>query len=449
MGEGKACLPAVDPKASYRSAMRRLLPLLFATLVLAGCTSDLSEPSDPSPVPSSTAQVATSSTTQPPPGIEELPVGQQEVLSDLIRITEETRGLDFIEPPSIKVVTPEELAVLVREDVEENIEDIDVDQALYRLLGLIDGDTELLDLYTGVLGEQVAGFYDSETAELVVPLRADEFGALERSTIVHELTHALTDQHFDFGAVYEAMIDEERFDEAAAYQSVIEGDAVLTELAYLRDLPVEEQREVIQESLAVESTALDAAPRFFRESLIFPYVQGQVFMDRLFQLEGRAGIDQAYANPPVSTEQIITPEDYRRDEPVEVELPELAPDGYQLEYDGVWGELSFELMFNQVLGGRPDAADGWGGDGYQVYFDGNRVALVLRWVGDTSEDATEMESALLDYLDAIAGPEAEPEEGGSVVEPFGWVSRAGDRIDLVMASDPDTGAALVESLTGP
>jgi hypothetical protein len=429
--------------------MRRVLPLIVFALLVVSCTDEASVPTtaDTTVAPSSTAVAPSSITTvvPPPPGIEELPPELQAELEGLISVTEEIRGLEFLEPPKINVVSPEELARLVRQDIAENTEDIDVDQALYELLGLLDESTQLLDLYTAVLGEQVAGFYDTETKEMVVPLRSDEFGALERSTIVHELVHALTDQHFDFGAYYEMLIDEERFDEATAYQAVIEGDAVLTELTYLRDLPVEQQREVIEQSLGIDSSALDSAPRFLQESLIFPYVEGQTFMDRLFRLKGQTGIDAAYSSPPVSSEQIITPEDYGRDEPLEVALPQVGIPGYEVEYESVWGELSFELMFNQVLGPRSEAAEGWGGDRYVVLSDGVEVAMVLSYVGDAAIDASELEAALVEYLSAVH--DAEPEGQTFVGEDFGHVARDGSSVTFVVASDPAAGASIVERLT--
>ncbi|MGF1666516.1 MAG: hypothetical protein ACFCVC_09625 [Acidimicrobiia bacterium] len=428
--------------------MRRALPLIVLALLVASCTDEASvtTTTDTTATPPSTEATTTTTTVvQPPPGIEELPAELQVELEALIAVTEEVRGLEFLEPPKINVVSPDELARLVREDIAENTEGIDVDQALYELLGLIDEGTQLLDLYTDVLGEQVAGFYDSETKEMVVPLRSDEFGALERSTIVHELVHALTDQHFDFGTYYQMLIDEERFDEVTAYQAVIEGDAVLTELTYLRDLPVEQQREVIEQSLEIDSSALTSAPRFLQESLIFPYVQGQVFMDRLFRLEGQAGIDAAYGAPPVSSEQIITPEDFRRDEPVEVAAPLVEIPGYAVEYESVWGELSFELMFNQVLGSRSEAAEGWGGDRYVVLSDGVEVAMVLSYTGDAEVDAAELEAALIEYLAVII--QAEPDGQTFVGEDYGHVARDGSSLTFVVASDPAVGASIVEALT--
>ncbi len=421
--------------------MKRLLPLL---LVLAACTSNGGAAT--TGAESTTTRVTTASTIaesttttvmQEPPGIEDLPAALQSELEALIDLTEETRRLDFIDPPVINVVSPVELERLVLEDIEESTEDVEADEALYELLGLVPPGTSLIDLYSSVLGEQVAGFYDPDTDELVVPLRSDTFSALERSTIVHELTHALTDQHFGFGDAYKQILDEERYDEAAAFQALIEGDAVLTELLYLIGLGIDEQRQVIEESLDIDSSALDAAPRFLQESLIFPYVQGQAFVERLYELEGMEGLNAAYGEPPLSTEQIISPEDYGQDLPLVIEFPDVEVDGYEVAYTSTWGEFSFELMFNQVLGGDSAAADGWGGDTYRVYFDGENVVMALIYAGDSTADAEELESALVGYVAEAITDDA-----------FGSVERVVDQVTLVVADDPVVGQALADQLAG-
>ncbi|MDH4116247.1 MAG: hypothetical protein OEX04_02445 [Acidimicrobiia bacterium] len=423
--------------------------LLLAVLMgAAACTraADTATTSTAPPTNTSTTVAEASTTTAQAPGIEELSPELQAELSELIATTEELRGLDFVDPPQINVVTPDELEALVREGIEEDTEFVDVDQALFRTLGLLDDETDLMSLYTDVLGEQVAGFYDTDTLEMVVPMRSEGFSALERSTIVHELTHALADQHFGIGDIYDELIDGERYDEASAFQAVVEGDAVQTELSYLRGLSIDEQREVIEESLAVDSSALDSAPRFLQESLLFPYVSGQVFVERLQNLGGREAVDAAYSDRPVSTEQILTPEDYGRDQPVVISLLDVALDGYQRSYGSVWGELSFELMFNQILGGRPEAAEGWGGDRYDLFFDGTDVALVLVYQGDSEQDTTELEQALIEYHEAVLG--AAPDAGGVfTADDYAFVSREGAELRWVVASDPSAGATLTAALS--
>jgi hypothetical protein len=440
---------------------RRLIPLLLLlALALGACDSGSGESTtstSPGTAPSATgpattaAETTTTTTTTLPPGTEELPEAVRAELADLIAATEAARQLEFLEQPSVVVVTDEELAERVREQLEEDLEDLPADQALYRLLGLIEPDVDLGTLYTDLYSEQVAGYYDGEVGELVVPMAEDGFTVLQRATLVHELTHALTDQHYGFHDRYSELLDGDRYDEASALQALIEGDAVLAELLYLRSLTPEEQAEFFTESFGVDSQQFDAAPRFIRDALVFPYDSGFVFVDRLYRTGGFDAIAEAYASPPTSTEQIIDPDDYPADEPVAVDVGDLSLDGFELEYESTWGELGFALMFDQVVGDTVSdtAAGGWGGDEYQVHFDGSEVVLVLRYRGDAAADAEEMRTALNEYVRLAMGfEEAEELEGGSVYrgEDHAWVWSDGNEVVFVASSDADAFDAAVASL---
>jgi hypothetical protein len=443
--------------------MRRLILLLLLAVVLVACdrasapdqtTTSSGEPATTESLPATTTAeqpTTTESEEMPdvmPLGLEDLSPSLRTEVLELVALTQELRELRFLEAPVITVVDDEELARRVRESIEEEVIGIEADQALYSLLGLIAPETDLLALYSDLYGEQVAGFYDGDEGELVIP-SGDLLSPLQRSTLIHELTHALTDQHFDMSANYEALVDEERFDEASAYLSVIEGDATLTEILYIQDLPLAEQQELISESLEADSSTFDAVPQFIQDSLIFPYQEGFVFTQRLFELGGFFEIEKAYSKPPVSTEQIIEPRDFGRDLPIDVAAPTQALDGYELIYDSVWGELGFDTMFDQILGedASRTASDGWGGDRYSLFFDGTESALVLNYRGDSERDAEEMQAALLDYIVsamAVGGPS---ESGGYTTfsgDDFAAVLRDGDAVTFVAASDPGIGASLLD-----
>src|SRR5690606_36040764 len=289
--------------------------------------------------------------------------------------------------------------------------------------------------------EQVAGYYDGDARELVVPRAEEGFTALQRATLVHELTHALTDQHYRFNDRYTALIDEDRYDEAAAFQALIEGDATLAELLYLQRLTTEEQAAFFQESFGIDQTVFQSAPRFIRDSLVFPYDSGFLFVERLYRTGGFAAIADAYASPPASTEQIIDPEDYPADAPIEVELETLTFDGYELEYQSTWGELSFALMFDQVLDTDTSdvAAGGWGGDTYQVHFDGENVVLVLYYRGGAATYAEELRQALHQYVTtAMAVGDPQETERGTAFrgDDAAWISVDGANLLFVAVSDP-------------
>ncbi len=436
---------------------------LLVAVLLAGCTrtadpattsttGDAGVTTTAAETTTTGIDATTTSTTADRPdviplGIDDLAPSLRTEVLELVSLTQELRELSFLEPPVITVVDDDELARRVRDSIEEEIDDLDADQALYSLLGLLSPDTDLLALYSDLYGEQVAGFYDGDEGELVIPSN-ESLSPLQKSTLIHELTHALTDQHFDMSANYEMLVDEERFDEAAAYLSVIEGDATLTEILYIQSLPVAEQQALISESLEADSSTFDAVPQFIQDSLIFPYQEGFAFTQRLFELGGFFEIAKAYSKPPLSTEQIIEPRDFGRDLPIDVAAPVQALEGYELVYDSVWGELGFVTMFDQVLGddASQTASDGWGGDRFSLFFDGTDAALVINYRGDSERDAEEMQVALIDYIQEAMAVGGASETGGYKTfsgDDYAAVRRDGDAVTFIAAGDPAVGALLL------
>ncbi|HEY6629670.1 MAG TPA: hypothetical protein VI193_11860 [Acidimicrobiia bacterium] len=401
--------------------IRRLCSLLALALVVAACNSSAGTSTSSSvAAASTTAPADTTTTTQgatsttvapapngPLPGTENLTPEVRDELVNLVAVTEEVRGLQFIEMPTITVVSEEELEERVRAQFEEDAADFPADAALYKLLGLLGGDVDFLTLLTDVYGEQVAGYYDGDTRELVVPITTEGFSVVQRATLVHELTHALTDQQFEFHAVFDAMFEEDRLDQASAYQALIEGDASLAQLHYLQSLSQAELGEFFAEALDVDTTALDAAPQFLQDSLIFPYDSGLAFVQELYDNDGDwSDVNDAYTSMPSlpgSTEQVITPSDFERDLPKEITPEVVSVPGYDLERTSVWGELGFRVMLDQVLGQGVGvtAADGWGGDYYLQWFDGTNAALLLVYEGDTNRDTDELRQAMSDYAAAV------------------------------------------------
>jgi hypothetical protein len=355
-------------------------------------------------------------------------------LAELINVAQEMRGLPFLTPPVIRIVTEEELEALVRADIEEQSEDFPADEALYKMLGLLSDTVDFEQIVLDLYGEQVAGFYDGDTGEIVVPARDDGFSLIQQGTMVHELVHAITDQHFGFNDIFQAMIDEDRLDQATAYQALIEGDATLAEVLWVQTLSQQQIGEFIAESLEIDTDALDNAPRFLTESLIFPYDSGLAFAQGLYVENSDWGsVNEAYSTMPGlpgSTEQVITPDDFGRDLPVEVEIPDLTLAGYELERTSVWGEHGFRLLLNQGSGVETVAvaADGWGGDSYHQWFDGENAALLIVYSGDTGQDVDELEEALLTFA-----TESFPEDN------FAWVDRVGDDLYFIATDDVELG----------
>jgi hypothetical protein len=309
----------------------------------------------------------------------------------------------------------------------------------------VPADFELLETILSLYGEAVAGYYDGDTSELVVTATQDEFSPLEEATIVHELTHALTDQVLEFNDRYNQLFDDQRYDEAAAFQGLIEGDASLAELLYVQQLDPAAQQEFLEAAFDVDMTIFDQVPPFMQDSLIFPYDTGFTFVQHLFSEGGFAAVDDAYASPPLSSEQVIWPDDYPGDVPLEVSLPTNEFTGYEINEESTWGELGLRLMFDQVLGGNDGATEGWGGDAYRIYWDGANVVLVMVFQGDTAGDATQLGEALNDYVGIgmnLADPSVEENSQTYTGDRYAFVSTSGDEVVFIAASDPAAGPAI-------
>ncbi len=241
------------------------------------------------------------------------------------------------------------------------------------------------------------GFYDHETGELVVAGSAEPT-PLTKVIVVHELIHALTDQHFAFGAIFDELREVEAYHEASALQSLVEGDATYFQIVYLQSLPVAEQFEAARESLAADMSVLEALPAFIGADLGFPYDTGFRFVERIVTDQGIGGVDQAYELLPTTTEQIIRPEAYFTLEPaLGVDLSGVDLPAWELELEGELGQWNVQNYLLQGVdgGARVIAGDGWGGDWYKLYRAGENTAFAYRFEGDTPRDAQELFDALV------------------------------------------------------
>ena len=437
----------------------RLAALIAAFALLAAACGD-----EPAAVTTEATTVTTEATTSTVTDTTEAPtttlaaqpepVGQLAAeLQSLVGVTEQVRGLAFLADPVITVLTAEELAARVREDLEEEIDpdDIVIDQAFFQLIGILGPEIDLAQAITDLYSEQVAGFYDTDTKELVVG-GDTELTPLTKTIVVHELIHALTDQHFGLSTLGD-LVDEERYHEAAAFQSLAEGDATYFQIVYLQSLPLSAQVAAATESLDYDTTVLDSLPAWFGEDLAFPYDYGFVFVESLIADGGIAAVDQAYGRMPTTVEQVMHPEVYRTLQPSrEVELPgnAILP-GYQIYEEGEFGEWNLRLF---LLDGAdpPDAviaSAGWGGDDYRILWDGTEVAFAYEFEGDTPRDAEELAEHLETSVRArMAVGGAQTRDGARVMtgDDYAWLLQDGASVYFVAASDPAAGATLAEVL---
>jgi len=307
------------------------------------------------------------------------------VLRHLAGYVERARGLLFLRPVTIARLDPAAFRGRVGSASLLTLADSRQPTATLRAFGLINGDKERTVETGARLSDQV-GSYDIVTKQVYV--RADLRMPYLGFVLVHELTHALQDQHFDLSRPYGDNADAVR-----AAISLVEGDAERVARSYLETLPPDQLDEVSREAL----TQRDELYRgiYLQSADTFPYVVGETFVRALVEGSGQARLDAAFRAYPTSTAQVLHVERYLHgDQPLTVAEPRAG--GIVVER-GVLGE--FDLYSVLQAGGldvatASRAADGWDGARYVTWLKGGRACARVRIAMDTAADTARLATAL-------------------------------------------------------
>lgn len=234
-------------------------------------------------------------------------------LREVASTVEQLRALRFQRVPDPKYLAPEQLRQRVLNELDKELPaDAAADDArLLATLGALPRGADLKALTKQALGDQVLGFYDPRTGELVVGQTGSSqaLSPTARMALAHELDHALTDQ------VLKLPVEEGRpppgtEDAALARLALVEGDAtLLTQLFGIKGVGLTEQLGSLGDSLAAQQKLADL-PQQVRENLTFPYLDGLSFACKLYAKGGWKAIDDAYAHAPTTTAQVLFPDRY-------------------------------------------------------------------------------------------------------------------------------------------
>ncbi|MEN8097645.1 MAG: hypothetical protein ABFQ89_01090 [Chloroflexota bacterium] len=328
-----------------------------------------------------------------------------EALDTIELQVQEIRKLDLVEPVTRQLFDRYDLAAWVERTLDEELSDEEEWRSVIELAAfeLVDLNIDLRGLMTDLYTEQIGGFYDYEEEALTIIDDDHGFTALDKTVFVHELTHALQDQHYDL----ELLDSDDLNDDAAlALASLIEGDATLTmQIHMIQYLDASEMRQLFEESMSAETQELEGSPPAIQAQLVFPYEAGFVFAQRLAERGGFDELDKAYADIPQSTEHILHPELYLAGEvPIDVSLPPLTDTlGVEWEYidSNVLGEFGLRLFLLEQLEIEmaSDASAGWGGDTYVVFLhqEDQEIVMLSDIVWDSEDEADEFVNAIVEY----------------------------------------------------
>ena len=361
---------------------------LLASGVVVVATMDSDDGGSPAPT-SSTTTAATDrrGTTATTAGGE---TSITEVVPELQDFVERARGLEFMAPVDVTLLDDDEFEARFDDVEEEDLDEVRETDAVLTAMGLLDRDDDLVDIVRRFTASAVLGFYDTETKELVV--RGSSPTPFVRSVLVHELTHALEDQHFGLDR------DDLEDEASAGFESLAEGSAGRIEEQYRESLTSAEQREADREEQSMGANVPDV-PEVVQVAIGFPYAFGPELVEAIVGAGGQARLDGAFGQPPVSSEHVLEPRSYLAgDNPKPVPVPVAGGQAFD---DGEIGQLFLFLMLRSELSTSDarQASDGWGGDRYVAWRDGDRTCVRMEFVMDSAADTGQLRSALAEWAD--------------------------------------------------
>lgn len=323
----------------------------------------------------------------------------QQMVDRVLRETSTLRGLSLKRAVASGVQSEAAIEKMIEREMQSQLSpnEITASELFLKQLGLAPAGFDLKSHYVKMLGEQIAGYYDTKTKKFYT---AQSVNPLMLETVMaHELTHALQDQHFDLSRLDKWPRHDS--DARVALSSLVEGDATFTMSRYMAGNPLRFLGVLAASLKPQNSKVFYSGPRMVQESLTFPYLKGMDFASKLYKNGGFARISRAFTTVPQSTEQILHFEKYlAREAPVKVKLRDLTPrlgKGWTLLDHDVNGEMGLALVVGEHLKderGAQNAAAGWGGDRYTVYRGPKKAVLVVQdTVWDSESEAREWREA--------------------------------------------------------
>lgn len=245
-------------------------------------------------------------------------------------------------------------------------------------LGLVGADFDYRATMQTLLSEKLAGLYDPHLKAMLI--RSGLASADRQMTLLHELVHALQDQHYDVMEVVVWTPDDT--DRSGALSALAEGDATSAMFdGMMKDgkTALSLPPGFIQERMRADSDAPAGVPSIIHRSLKSSYIDGLSFVHELRARGGFAAVDSAWKRPPKTTEQVLHLNKYDIDEPpLPVSVPTPPSKDFELVLHDTWGEQNVRLIFEEWmdLEEAAAAASGWGGDRIVAYHSSTQSVTV-------------------------------------------------------------------------
>lgn len=316
-----------------------------------------------------------------------------EIMNELSKIT----GLAQLKKVEYARIGKGEVKQFLEERVKEAVkpEEIRAEELVLRKFGFVPADFDLKKTMIDLLSEQAAAFYDYRKKKLFLIDSSADF--VQHSALVHELAHALADQHFHLEKFVDTAAKED--DGSLARLAVMEGQATWLMSEYLtqrtgqslKDSPL--LLKLMSRATEVASgqyPVFDRAPLYLRETLLFPYAQGLLFQHAVIEKLDKGAFAEVFRHPPLSTQQVLHPEKYFEGvKPVRPPLPRVDNRAWRTFTDGDIGELDHAILLKQYVGQKESAelSPSWRGGYYRLLERKADKRLALAYASEWADEA--------------------------------------------------------------
>lgn len=365
-------------------------------LVTAACSDQSAAVTEQTPqttssVPASQTTASTMTETRPEQDVEpELaPTAETDpnVLAEFVSQHNGIYSLDQRDDVRVKVLEPGER----KGEIPVDLFVVPTTFALFKTLGLVDADAD-----PNVIAQHRVDSIRGACCPVAI-WENDDHPLLRSVVVVHELTH---------------LADESRgYLEQLSNEDFETGDR---EQVSLIAVPVEGNASRVHTLYQAELEAIGADPSLFQtgwtdpaipNALVrvwqFAYLEGQIFMQALFDRGGYEYLNLAFERPPVSSEQVYDVDAYLAEEaPLTVDQPELPPGATPAYGEMMLGSFVLQLLAEESLSDQQarSLATAWAGDTTVLYEFNSESCVSSSIVMDSSDDAAN----LVDVLSQIS-----------------------------------------------
>jgi len=303
-------------------------------------------------------------------------IGWSETPEEILQRLSEITGLKVIRKVDQQTMKRDQLKAYFEERIKEVVkpEEIRVEELALKKLGFAPPDFDLKTTTVDLMTEQAAAFYDYRKKKMV--LLDSSQGMLQDLALIHELAHALADQHFNLEKFLRKAGAND--DGALARMAVMEGQAtwLMSEFtaknmgqSLLGSDSMVEMMSKMAGGGGSGFPVFESVPLYLRESLVFPYAKGMLFQHKVLAKSGKQGFAEVFRRPPQTTREILHPEIYFAKATAEApRLPDLArPKEWKQLSEGTVGEFDHKILLRQYAKEYESLAEAWRGGTYQLW----------------------------------------------------------------------------------